>query len=200
MGQDCFGVHLRRRRSYFSDYSLQILLLDPNMRTSPRILRKLVARRLKIPKTPPLHHHKSEKKHSPHQRLRRNSPHPRLDQRNRLPNRCRLPLFRAVAMNRMSLRVSERLQESKNTEALLATFNESDISPIVEMRAKFRAQILKEHNNKLGFMSASARASVLSLKEIPAANTSIEGGSIIYRDGASRLQRPRVSSHLCCGM
>ncbi len=50
------------------------------------------------------------------------------------------------------------------------------------MRAKFKDHILKEHNVKLGFMSAFARASVLALKEIPAANASIEGDSIVYRD------------------
>ena len=97
----------------------------------------------------------------------------------------------------MRLRASERLKESHNTEASLAAFNETDISPLVEMRAKFRDQILKEHNIKLGFMSAFARTSVLALKDIPAANATIEGDSIVYRDWASWLLRPRVSLHLC---
>ena len=56
------------------------------------------------------------------------------------------------------------------------------MSSLVEMRAKFKDHILKEHNVKFGFMSAFARASVLALKEIPAANASIEGDSIVYRD------------------
>jgi 2-oxoglutarate dehydrogenase E2 component (dihydrolipoamide succinyltransferase) len=85
-------------------------------------------------------------------------------------------------MNRMRLRISERLKESQNTAASLTTFNEIDMSSLMEMRAKFKDQILKEHNIKLGFMSAFARASVLALKEIPAANASIEGDSIVYRD------------------
>jgi len=85
-------------------------------------------------------------------------------------------------MNRMRLRISERLKESQNTAASLTTFNEIDMSSLMEMRAKYKDQILKDHNVKLGFMSAFARASVLSLREIPAANASIEGDSIVYRD------------------
>lgn len=85
-------------------------------------------------------------------------------------------------MNRMRLRISERLKESQDTAASLTTFNEIDMSSLMEMRGKFKDQILKEHNIKLGFMSAFARASVLALKEIPAANASIEGDSIVYRD------------------
>jgi 2-oxoglutarate dehydrogenase E2 component (dihydrolipoamide succinyltransferase) len=85
-------------------------------------------------------------------------------------------------MNRMRLRISERLKESQNTAASLTTFNEIDMSSLIEMRSKFKEQILKDQNIKLGFMSAFARASVLALKEIPAANASIEGDSIVYRD------------------
>ena len=87
-----------------------------------------------------------------------------------------------MKMNRMRLRISERLKESQDTAASLTTFNEIDMSSLMEMRGKFKDQILKEHNIKLGFMSAFARASVLALKEIPAANASIEGDSIVYRD------------------
>ena len=72
MRQNCFDtdassadVHLRRPRSYFPDYGLQMLPPGPKLRTPPRILRMLVTRRLKNPKTPPPHHHKSGKKHSP---------------------------------------------------------------------------------------------------------------------------------------
>ncbi len=82
----------------------------------------------------------------------------------------------------MRLRISERLKESQNTAASLTTFNEIDMSSLVEMRAKFKDHILKEHNIMLRFMSAFARASVLALKEIPAANANIEGDSIVYRD------------------
>lgn len=85
-------------------------------------------------------------------------------------------------MNRMRLRISERLKESQNTAASLTTFNEVDMSSLMEMRAKYKDQILKDQGIKLGFMSAFARASILALKEIPAANASIEGDSIVYRD------------------
>ena len=77
-------------------------------------------------------------------------------------------------MSRMRLRIAERLKESQNTAAFLTTFNEIDMSNIMEMRSKYKESVLKEHEVKLGFMSAFARASALALKEIPAANASIE--------------------------
>lgn len=77
-------------------------------------------------------------------------------------------------MNRMRLRIAERLKESQNAAASLTTFNEIDMSSLMEMRKKYKDQILKEHDVKLGFMSAFAKASCLALKEIPSANASIE--------------------------
>jgi len=85
-------------------------------------------------------------------------------------------------MNRMRLRIAERLKESQNSAASLTTFNEIDMSSLMEMRKLYKDDVLKNHDVKLGFMSAFARACVLALKEIPAANASIEGDSIIYRD------------------
>ncbi|KIY65545.1 dihydrolipoamide succinyltransferase [Cylindrobasidium torrendii FP15055 ss-10] len=87
-----------------------------------------------------------------------------------------------VKMNRMRLRIAERLKESQNTAAFLTTFNEIDMSSIMEFRSKYKDAVLKEHDVKLGFMSAFAKASCLALKEIPAANASIEGDEIVYRD------------------
>ncbi|EGO29844.1 hypothetical protein SERLADRAFT_458150 [Serpula lacrymans var. lacrymans S7.9] len=87
-----------------------------------------------------------------------------------------------VKMNRMRLRIAERLKESQNAAASLTTFNEIDMSSLMEMRKKYKDEVLKEHDVKLGFMSAFARACTLALKEIPAANASIEGDEIIYRD------------------
>ncbi|KAK0220121.1 dihydrolipoamide succinyltransferase [Armillaria fumosa] len=87
-----------------------------------------------------------------------------------------------VKMNRMRLRIAERLKESQNAAASLTTFNEIDMSSLMSMRAKYKESILKEHDVKLGFMSAFAKASALALKEIPAANASIEGDEIVYRD------------------
>lgn len=87
-----------------------------------------------------------------------------------------------VKMNRMRLRIAERLKESQNAAASLTTFNEIDMSSLMEMRKKYKEELLKEHNVKLGFMSAFAKACTLALKEIPAANASIEGEEIVYRD------------------
>lgn len=87
-----------------------------------------------------------------------------------------------VKMSRMRLRIAERLKESQNTAAFLTTFNEIDMSSLMEMRKQYKDEVLKQHEVKLGFMSAFARASALALKEIPAANASIEGDEIVYRD------------------
>ncbi|KAH9006562.1 dihydrolipoamide succinyltransferase [Lactarius hatsudake] len=87
-----------------------------------------------------------------------------------------------VKMSRMRLRIAERLKESQNTAAFLTTFNEIDMSSLMEMRKRYKEEVLKQHDVKLGFMSAFARASALALKEIPAANASIEGDEIVYRD------------------
>lgn len=87
-----------------------------------------------------------------------------------------------VKMSRMRLRIAERLKESQNTAAFLTTFNEIDMSSLMEMRKRYKDDILKQHEIKLGFMSAFARACTLALKEIPGANASIEGDEIVYRD------------------
>ena len=87
-----------------------------------------------------------------------------------------------VKMNRMRLRIAERLKESQNAAASLTTFNEIDMSSIMEFRKKYKDDVLKEHEVKLGFMSAFTKACCLALREIPAANASIEGDEIVYRD------------------
>lgn len=89
-------------------------------------------------------------------------------------------------MNRMRLRISERLKQSQNTAASLTTFNEVDMTAIMELRKKYKDEILKKHGVKLGFMSAFSKAAILAMKEIPAVNASIEGpnggDTIVYRD------------------
>ncbi|WFD45079.1 dihydrolipoyllysine-residue succinyltransferase [Malassezia psittaci] len=91
-----------------------------------------------------------------------------------------------VKMNRMRKRIAERLKESQNTAASLTTFNEIDMSSLIEFRKRNKERVLKETGIKLGFMGAFAKASALALKEIPAANASIEGeglgDTIVYRD------------------
>lgn len=91
-----------------------------------------------------------------------------------------------VKMNRMRLRIAERLKQSQNTAASLTTFNEVDMTAIMELRKRHKDDVLKQHNVKLGFMSAFAKASVLAMKELPVVNASIEGpnggDTIVYRD------------------
>ncbi|KAF1956565.1 dihydrolipoyllysine-residue succinyltransferase component of 2-oxoglutarate dehydrogenase-like protein complex [Byssothecium circinans] len=93
---------------------------------------------------------------------------------------------RRVKMNRMRLRIAERLKQSQNTAAALTTFNEVDMSSIMEFRKLYKDEILKKQGVKLGFMSAFSRACILAMKEIPAVNASIEGpnggDTIVYRD------------------
>jgi 2-oxoglutarate dehydrogenase E2 component (dihydrolipoamide succinyltransferase) len=79
-----------------------------------------------------------------------------------------------VKMSRMRLRIAERLKESQNTAAFLTTFNEIDMSSLMEMRKRYKDEVIKQHEVKLGFMSAFSRACTLALKEIPGANASIE--------------------------
>ena len=85
-------------------------------------------------------------------------------------------------MSRMRLRIAERLKESQNTAASLTTFNEVDMSSLMEMRNLYKEEVLKKTGVKLGFMSAFSRAVVLALKAVPAVNSSIEGNEIVYRD------------------
>ncbi|CAG8588620.1 14273_t:CDS:2, partial [Dentiscutata heterogama] len=91
---------------------------------------------------------------------------------------------REVKMNRMRLRIAERLKESQNTAASLTTFNEIDMTNIIELRNTYKDAVLKKHGVKLGFMSAFVKASTIALQEVPAVNASIaeSGDTIIYRD------------------
>ncbi|KAL9083725.1 MAG: hypothetical protein Q9159_005625 [Coniocarpon cinnabarinum] len=93
---------------------------------------------------------------------------------------------RRVKMNRMRLRIAERLKQSQNTAASLTTFQKVDMSALMEFRKLYKDEILKKSGVKLGFMSAFTRASILAMKEIPAVNASIEGpdggDTVVYRD------------------
>jgi 2-oxoglutarate dehydrogenase E2 component (dihydrolipoamide succinyltransferase) len=82
----------------------------------------------------------------------------------------------------MRLRIAERLKESQNAAASLTTFNEVDMSSLMEMRNLYKEEVLAKTGVKLGFMSAFSRAVVLALKAVPAVNASIEGNEIVYRD------------------
>ncbi|KAL2261683.1 hypothetical protein VTK26DRAFT_3612 [Humicola hyalothermophila] len=91
-----------------------------------------------------------------------------------------------VKMNRMRLRIAERLKQSQNTAASLTTFNEVDMSALMEFRSKYKDEVLKKTGVKLGFMSAFSRACVLAMRDLPIVNASIEGpnggDTIVYRD------------------
>ncbi|PNY23412.1 Dihydrolipoyllysine-residue succinyltransferase component [Tolypocladium capitatum] len=93
---------------------------------------------------------------------------------------------RRIKMNRMRLRIAERLKQSQNTAASLTTFNEVDMSNIMDFRKLYKDDVLKKKGVKLGFMSAFSRAAVLAMRDIPAVNASIEGpnggDTIVYRD------------------
>uniref|UniRef100_A0A8C8BYC5 Dihydrolipoyllysine-residue succinyltransferase component of 2-oxoglutarate dehydrogenase complex, mitochondrial n=1 Tax=Oncorhynchus tshawytscha TaxID=74940 RepID=A0A8C8BYC5_ONCTS len=89
-----------------------------------------------------------------------------------------------VKMNRMRLRIAQRLKEAQNTCAMLTTFNEVDMSNISELRKAYKDAFLKKHNIKLGFMSAFVKASAYALMEQPAVNGVIDDTTkeIVYRD------------------
>lgn len=93
---------------------------------------------------------------------------------------------RRVKMNRMRLRIAERLKQSQNTAASLTTFNEVDMSSLMQFRKLYKDEVLKKTGVKLGFMSAFSRACILAMRDIPAVNASIEGpnggDTIVYRD------------------
>ncbi|KAJ3095215.1 2-oxoglutarate dehydrogenase complex E2 component [Phlyctochytrium planicorne] len=89
---------------------------------------------------------------------------------------------RRVKMSRMRLRIAERLKESQSVAASLTTFNEVDMSNLIEMRNKYKDLVLEKHGIKLGFMSAFIAASTAALKAIPEVNARIEGNEIVYSD------------------
>ncbi|XP_043271481.1 dihydrolipoyllysine-residue succinyltransferase component of 2-oxoglutarate dehydrogenase complex, mitochondrial [Venturia canescens] len=87
-----------------------------------------------------------------------------------------------VKMNRMRLRIAERLKDAQNTNAMLTTFNELDMSRIMEFRKTNQEAFMKKYGLKLGFMSAFIAASAYALKDQPVVNAVIDGGDIVYRD------------------
>ena len=87
-----------------------------------------------------------------------------------------------VKMNRMRLRIAERLKESQNTAASLTTFNEVDMSAVLEMRKLYKDEVIKTKNIKFGFMGLFSKACTLAAKDIPAVNAAISGDQILYRD------------------
>src|SRR5690606_34474369 len=85
-----------------------------------------------------------------------------------------------VPMSRLRARIAERLVQSQSTAAILTTFNEVNMQPVIEMRSRYRERFEKEHGVRLGFMSFFVKASVAALKRYPMVNASIDGNDIIY--------------------
>ena len=85
-----------------------------------------------------------------------------------------------VPMSRLRARVAERLLQSQSTNAILTTFNEVNMAPVMELRKKFQDAFSKEHGVKLGFMSFFVKAAVHALKKYPVLNASVDGTDIVY--------------------
>ncbi|GAA0753615.1 2-oxoglutarate dehydrogenase complex dihydrolipoyllysine-residue succinyltransferase [Ideonella azotifigens] len=85
-----------------------------------------------------------------------------------------------VPMSRLRARIAERLLQSQATNAILTTFNEVNMAPVMDMRKKFQDKFEKEHGVKLGFMSFFVKAAVHALKKYPVINASVDGNDIVY--------------------
>jgi 2-oxoglutarate dehydrogenase E2 component (dihydrolipoamide succinyltransferase) len=85
-----------------------------------------------------------------------------------------------VAMSRLRQRVAERLLQSQATNAILTTFNEVNMQPVMDLRKKYQERFEKEHGTRLGFMSFFVKAAVHALKKYPVVNASVDGTDIVY--------------------
>ena len=85
-----------------------------------------------------------------------------------------------VPMSRLRQRVAERLVQSQSTAAILTTFNEVNMGPLIELRGRYKERFEKEHGVKLGFMSFFVKAAVSALKKYPVLNASVDGSDIVY--------------------
>jgi 2-oxoglutarate dehydrogenase E2 component (dihydrolipoamide succinyltransferase) len=85
-----------------------------------------------------------------------------------------------VPMSRLRQRVAERLVQSQSTAAILTTFNEVNMQPLVDLRGRYKERFEKEHGVKLGFMSFFVKAAIAALKRYPVVNASVDGAEIVY--------------------
>jgi 2-oxoglutarate dehydrogenase E2 component (dihydrolipoamide succinyltransferase) len=85
-----------------------------------------------------------------------------------------------VPMSRLRARIAERLLQSQSTNAILTTFNEVNMQPVIDLRNKYKDKFEKEHGVKLGFMSFFVKAAVAALKKYPVINASVDGNDIVY--------------------
>src|SRR5262252_2074109 len=85
-----------------------------------------------------------------------------------------------VAMSRLRARIAERLVQSQSSAAILTTFNEVNMQPVMDLRKKYQERFEKDHGVKLGFMSFFVKAAVYALKKYPIVNASVDGNDIVY--------------------
>lgn len=98
------------------------------------------------------------------------------------PPRVDGPREERVKMTRLRKMVAERLKSAQNTAAMLTTFNECDMSAVIEARAQYRDTFEKKHGVRLGFMSFFVKAAIVALRDLPAVNAEIHGDDIIYKN------------------
>ena len=89
-----------------------------------------------------------------------------------------------VRMTRLRQTIAKRLKEAQNTAAMLTTFNDVDMTAVIEARAKYKDLFEKKHGVRLGFMGFFVKAATMALKDIPSVNASIDGDDIVYHDYA----------------
>jgi len=89
-----------------------------------------------------------------------------------------------VRMTRLRQTIAKRLKDAQNTAAMLTTFNDVDMTAVIEARAKYKDLFEKKHGVRLGFMGFFTKAATMALKDIPSVNASIEGDEIVYHDYA----------------
>ena len=99
-----------------------------------------------------------------------------------IPSRPAGPREERVKMSRLRTRIAERLKEAQNTAAMLTTFNEVDMSAVMEARTRYRDSFEKAHGVRLGFMSFFVKAAMVALRDFPAVNAEIDGNEVVYKN------------------
>ena len=92
------------------------------------------------------------------------------------------PREERVRMTKLRKVIASRLKEAQNTAAMLTTFNEVDMQPVMDLRSEYQDRFVKKHGIKLGFMSFFVKAAINALKEFPAVNAEIQGDEIVYKN------------------
>ncbi|MAF48705.1 MAG: dihydrolipoyllysine-residue succinyltransferase [Rhodospirillaceae bacterium] len=103
-------------------------------------------------------------------------------EKTQIPSRPAGPREERVKMTRLRQRIAERLKTAQNTAAMLTTFNEVDMTAVMQTRAAYRDAFEKAHGVRLGFMSYFVKASIVALKDFPAVNAEIDGTDLVYKN------------------